>query len=1175
LFITARRLLFLALVGACAHLYGQGSQLPKYTVATLPSAASHPSYTVQVIDGTTANDCTVGGGSYNVLCTTHSGAWVPVASASITSINGNTGSAQTFESLDSSVIITQPDNSHVNLQSAGISGSLRTLVNGSPATQYVIVRPSSGTGSCPSGTTCTVGSSSAFLQGSCTGVLCNLAPHMTANWVFTGSALPSGLNPANVTAVYAYSINSASTSSTASTSTLTCNSQNVEGGTTTWSQAQGTSGALSGITGSNFTGVTCAADIGFSAPGPTDLTMNVPDIGLIVAYTGSPVTSPNAVYVATPLYFNPILSQLGIDTTGLQGKLTLTTTGTSGAATLTGNTLNIPQYAGGTTTNPLTMNNSGSGAASGTTFNGSAATTISYNTIGASGVSGSPTTGNCAKWASANTLGDAGSPCGSGGGGLSPGGSNFATQYNSGGSALGGTGPGTSGQVLTSNGASAAPTFQTNASVQYPANGTTALLIGSSLNGDDNHNFSNAITITGGSASGGTCTFTNSGSNGLSAGDWVWTGAVTGWPAQGAAYNSYTYNTGTVNDQQFQVSATGLSSSGFQVSCPNAGTATFTGGTVYTSNYWFSHRLEKMPFISGHITLSLILTGSPPTCASLNTNFATVVPNVSGHTAYLFITDCHNDFNLGSSAATVETAIQSIMAKAHTAGYLVIMATTPNAAIAGTNNGSYSFQANAYNWWLLGQAKQNGNVSSGQYWDYLVNFDYGGGPYNLNSGTNLGTSAGNQMSAYIANSVFATGGTTPTTILPYMYYGWYTGVLPINSGPGVVISNTAVDSFAVTDAAQANVGLHVDTSGTIGTREPNDTVSTALNLSYIGSSANPLCTTTNGKVVNSGCNGINSISSPDASININTPAGTPTLQLSRDLAYTFNNTHTYQAPSSSAPAAIFSATGVTRPTIVQSGATYSTSLSWTVTAGHTLVVVCQGTFTATDSMGDTFHVILSNGGSGTSVSYAYNIAGGTGTVGCSSNGTIAYELANVPTTANLDVSTSAATTGTSPQTVSVTTTQSNDLLLSGMGNNTAGTPAIYGTWSSLLNGFQGYGYASANRTLAGAAGNYSATWNYTASSQYIWMIAIKGVTASQTADIVDFNNATSTTVSKINAYGLPQTVAVTFSTLPTCTSGLEGTRAAVTDSTVTTGTITGGGANHVPAYCNGTNWVVD
>lgn len=42
-----------------------------------------------------------------------------------------------------------------------------------------------------------------------------------------------------------------------------------------------------------------------------------------------------------------------------------------------------PAGGGGTTTNALTLNNSGSGAASGTTFNGSTAVTLSYNTIGA------------------------------------------------------------------------------------------------------------------------------------------------------------------------------------------------------------------------------------------------------------------------------------------------------------------------------------------------------------------------------------------------------------------------------------------------------------------------------------------------------------------------------------------------------------------------------------------------------------------------------------------------------------------------------------------------------------------------------------------------------------------------------------------------------------------------
>ncbi len=50
----------------------------------------------------------------------------------------------------------------------------------------------------------------------------------------------------------------------------------------------------------------------------------------------------------------------------------------------------------------------------------------------------------------------------------------------------------------------------------------------------------------------------------------------------------------------------------------------------------------------------------------------------------------------------------------------------------------------------------------------------------------------------------------------------------------------------------------------------------------------------------------------------------------------------------------------------------------------------------------------------------------------------------------------------------------------------------------------------------------------------------------------------------------------TFASLPTCAAGTEGGFAAVTDSsTITWGaTITGGGGNHVLAYCDGTNWTV-
>jgi hypothetical protein len=107
---------------------------------------------------------------------------------------------------------------------------------------------------------------------------------------------------------------------------------------------------------------------------------------------GLTLTSPT---LTTPALGTPSAAVLtnatGLPWTGLTGSpstaqvpvQSLTTTGSSGAATLSSGVLNIPQYSGGTTTNALTLNNSGSGASSGATFNGSAAVTLSYNTVGA------------------------------------------------------------------------------------------------------------------------------------------------------------------------------------------------------------------------------------------------------------------------------------------------------------------------------------------------------------------------------------------------------------------------------------------------------------------------------------------------------------------------------------------------------------------------------------------------------------------------------------------------------------------------------------------------------------------------------------------------------------------------------------------------------------------------
>jgi len=69
---------------------------------------------------------------------------------------------------------------------------------------------------------------------------------------------------------------------------------------------------------------------------------------------------------------------------------------------------------------------------------------------------------------------------------------------------------------------------------------------------------------------------------------------------------------------------------------------------------------------------------------------------------------------------------------------------------------------------------------------------------------------------------------------------------------------------------------------------------------------------------------------------------------------------------------------------------------------------------------------------------------------------------------------------------------------------------------------------------------------------------------------------TSTPQTLLDVAGQARVKPVTFANLPAASSTIEGAIAAVTDSNTNTwgGTISGGGSNHVLAYCNGTNWTV-
>jgi hypothetical protein len=113
------------------------------------------------------------------------------------------------------------------------------------------------------------------------------------------------------------------------------------------------------------------------------------------------------------------------------------------------------------------------------------------------------------------------------------------------------------------------------------------------------------------------------------------------------------------------------------------------------------------------------------------------------------------------------------------------------------------------------------------------------------------------------------------------------------------------------------------------------------------------------------------------------------------------------------------------------------------------------------------------------------------------------------------------------------------------------------------------------------------TWSYDGSSNTIrsvWTVgglyAFGGITSSFSA-LKGNGAALETKLADDSAYanhtvlGL-QTTATVVGSLPTCNAGAQGLRRHVTDANATTfaSTVAGGGANVVPVFCDGTNWII-
>jgi hypothetical protein len=234
-------------------------------------------------------------------------------------------------------------------------------------------------------------------------------------------------------------------------------SGNFSTGTFTWptfnQNTTGSAGSVANAVTFNNGGTGAASGTTYNGSAAQTISYNT--VGAAPSGGSTSITSLGTVTAGT---WNANVISATYGGTGVAGTLTGISymNGTSAHTAATGSQISTALGStaisgqAGSVANALTINNSGTGSASGTTYNGSAAQTISYNSIGASPLAGSSsltTTGTITSgtW-QASTIGVAYGGTGS----------TSLTANNvllgNGTSALQVVAPGTSGNVLTSNG---------------------------------------------------------------------------------------------------------------------------------------------------------------------------------------------------------------------------------------------------------------------------------------------------------------------------------------------------------------------------------------------------------------------------------------------------------------------------------------------------------------------------------------------------------------------------------------------------------------------------------------------------------------------------------------------------------------------------------------------------
>jgi hypothetical protein len=239
---------------------------------------------------------------------------------------------------------------------------------------------------------------------------------------------------------------------------------------------------------------------------------------------------------------------------------------------------------------------------------------------------------------------------------------------------------------------------------------------------------------------------------------------ITGWLSSGVV---------TPFNGSFQIISTGFTTTQFEfLSSLGTFTCSSSCGNVYDASYWGIYQTANQPFLNGHGTVY----GDESSVATADTNFSTALAplcSLSPGPNYLIIEAGQNDLDAGASHATISAHLQSIWAKAHTAGCEVIQGSIVPGDYGFDLNGPLIATSSFLNSWLPQQAKSFSNAASGQYWDQFVDYNaYMVYDNAFGAIGNLGTAAWQaKMFAQRTNDAFGSQGSSVTGPPPFWGLG--------------------------------------------------------------------------------------------------------------------------------------------------------------------------------------------------------------------------------------------------------------------------------------------------------------------------------------------------------------------------------------------------------------------